>query len=104
MNDLDAHPKTQEPLDDEERELMDPDTWDWDNPIEGRTVGTPGAVVRVRFTRQEIAALDRIARDVGANPVELIHQVLREWIAKEDRGRFAPRRRNPAHARRAATG
>ena len=22
---------TQEPLDDEERELMDPDNWDWEN-------------------------------------------------------------------------
>src|SRR5262245_36089913 len=24
----------QEPLDDEERELMDPNNWDWDNPVE----------------------------------------------------------------------
>ena len=33
----------QEPLDDEERELMDPDNWDWDNPIEGVTVGECGS-------------------------------------------------------------
>ena len=24
----------QEPLDEEEREIMDPDNWDWENPIE----------------------------------------------------------------------
>ena len=101
MNHFDAHATTQNPLDDEERELMDPDTWDWDNPIEVRTVGTPGAVIRVRFTRQEIVAVDRIAGDVGLNPVELIHQVLREWIAKEDRGTFT---HNPAQGRRTATG
>lgn len=104
MNHFDTHATTQEPLDDEERELMDPDNWDWDTPIDVRTVGTPGAVIRVRFTRQEIAALDRIARDVGANPVELIHQVLREWIASEDSGRFASRSGSPAQARCAATG
>lgn len=100
MNHFDAHAPTQNPLDDEERELMDPENWDWDHPIEVRAIGKPGAVIRVRFTRQEIAALDRIARDVGVNPVELIHQVLREWIAKEDRGRFT---HNPAQARRTAT-
>jgi hypothetical protein len=104
MNQYDTRPTTQEPVDEEERELMDPDTWDWDTPIEVRTVGTPGAIIRLRFTRQEIAALDRIARDAGANPVELIHQVLREWIAKEDSGRFAPRTHDPARSRRAATG
>jgi hypothetical protein len=83
---------------------MDPDNWDWDNPIEVRTVGAPGAVIRVRFTRQEIAALDRIARDVDANPVELVHQILREWIAKEGSSAFAPRARQSARAPRAATG
>jgi len=104
MNDSDTNAITQEPLDDEERELMDPDTWDWDNPIEVRTVGTPGAIIRVRFSRQEIVALDRIARKVGANPVDLVHQVLREWIAKEDSRTLETRQRQPTHAPRAATG
>ena len=104
MTHFDTRATAQEPLDDEERELMDPDNWDWDNPIDVRTVGTPGAVIRVRFTRQEIAALDRIARHAEVNPVDLVHQVLREWIAKEDSGRYAPRARKSTHAPRAATG
>ena len=36
----------QEPLDDEERELMNPDNWDWDDPIEGVAVGDPRASLR----------------------------------------------------------
>jgi hypothetical protein len=58
----------------------------------------------MRFSRQEIVALDRIARKVGANPVDLVHQVLREWIAKEDSRTLETRQRQPTHAPRAATG
>jgi hypothetical protein len=70
-----------EPLDDEERELMDPENWDWDNPVDVRVIGTPGAVLRVRFTRDEYLALARIARDSGVGPVALIHQTMLEQIA-----------------------
>ena len=34
---MDSHPRyesIQDPLDEEERQLMDPDNWDWDHPIE----------------------------------------------------------------------
>src|SRR4051812_12188658 len=41
---------TQEPLDDEERELMDPESWDWESTAPGRTVGTPFAQLCVRFS------------------------------------------------------
>jgi hypothetical protein len=75
---------TQEPLDEEERELMDPETWDWENPIETVTVGTPGAVLRVHFSRDEFLALDRIARSAGVGPVELIRQTMLRQIANED--------------------
>jgi hypothetical protein len=75
---------TQEPLDEDERTLMDPETWDWENPIEGRTVGTPGAVVRVRFSREEFSALERIAKNAGMGPVELIRQTMLGRIATED--------------------
>jgi hypothetical protein len=74
-------PATQEPLDDEERELMDPDNWDWDNPVEVRVIGTPGAVLRVRFTREEFLALARIARETGVGPVAFIHQTMLGVIA-----------------------
>ncbi len=77
-------PATQEPLDDEERELMDPSNWDWSTTVECRTIGTPGAVLRVRFTRDEYLALARIAREAGVGPVAFIHQTMLEQIAKHE--------------------
>jgi hypothetical protein len=74
---------TQEPLDDEERELMDPSTWDWESAAPGRTVGTPGAVIQVHFSRDEILALSRIARKTGIGPVELVRRAALERIAAE---------------------
>ena len=88
----------QEPLDDEERELMDPDNWDWDNPLEGRTIGTPGAILRVRFSRDEFLALDRIARESGIGPIDFIHQTMVDLIDAD--ANVA----QPARASRAATG
>jgi hypothetical protein len=75
---------TQEPLDEEERELMDHEAWDWDHPIEGRTVGTPGAILRVRFSREEFRDLERIARSAGIGPVELVRQTVLDRIAADD--------------------
>ena len=88
----------QEPLDDEERELMDPDNWDWDNPLEGRTIGTPGAILRVRFSRDEFLALDRIARESGKGPIDFIHQTMVDLIDTDASAA------NSARASRAATG
>jgi hypothetical protein len=73
---------TQEPLDEEERELMNPDNWDWDSTVEGHTIGTPGAVLRVRFTREEFLALAEMARDAGSGPVALVRQTMLEKIAR----------------------
>ncbi len=88
----------QEPLDDEGRELMDPDNWDWDNPIQVHIVGTPGAVLRVRFSRDEFLALDRIARAAGIGPIAFIHQTMVDLIdAQSDTTRSA-------RGSRAATG
>jgi hypothetical protein len=55
-----------ETVDQDERELMDPDSWDWDNVSEGRTMGTPGAILRVRFSREELRVIERIARDAAS--------------------------------------
>lgn len=65
MDDTAIDSRLQEPLDDEERELMDPDTWDWDNPIEGIPAERPGLVFEVRFTPDELAHLSRSARAEG---------------------------------------
>jgi hypothetical protein len=88
----------QEPLDDEERELMDPDNWDWDNPVEVHIIGMPGAILRVRFSRDEFLALERIAREAGIGPIDFIHQTMVDLIEAD--ANAAQSARSP----RAATG
>jgi hypothetical protein len=66
----------QEPLDEEERELMDPDFWDWDNPIEGVTVGDPGAILPIRFTFDEYHQLSEAAHAQGLTSHEFIKRVV----------------------------
>ena len=88
----------QEPLDDEERELMDPDNWDWENAEEGIPNPNAGAVLRVRFSRDEFLALDRIAREAGVGPITFIHQTMVELIDAESRAA------QPASSSRAAMG
>lgn len=88
----------QEPLDDEERELMDPDNWDWDNPVEVHIADSPGAILRVRFSREEFIALNDMAREAGLGPIAFIHQTMVAFIDAESRAA------QPARATRAATG
>jgi hypothetical protein len=74
---------TQEPLDDEERELMDPESWDWDSTTPGRTVGTPFAQLCVRFSPEELHALVVMAREVGIGPAEFVRRTAIELIAAQ---------------------
>jgi hypothetical protein len=60
MNKPIRYESIQKPLDDEERELMNPDNWDWDNPIEGVTVGEPKLLLTLEFTSDEVQALDAL--------------------------------------------
>lgn len=73
----------QEPLDDEERELMDPDNWDWDNPIEGVTVGDPGALLSIRFTFDEYHRLFEVAHAQGLSTHEFIKQAALARLPQE---------------------
>ncbi len=98
MNEPIRYKSTQEPLDEEERELMDPNTWDWDSAEEGIPVPNAGAVLRVRFARDEFVALARIAREEGVGPVELIRKTMLGRIATDSRAQ------QPVDTRRAATG
>jgi hypothetical protein len=72
MNEPIRYESIQEPLDDEERKLMDPENWDWEHPIEGVTVREP--CVTIRFTRDEYMALWRQADAQGLTTDELIKQ------------------------------
>ena len=69
-----------EPRNDEERELMDPDTWDWESTVEAEIAPDIGAVLRVRFARDEFLTLARVAREEGVNPVEFIRQTMLDRI------------------------
>ncbi len=85
----------QEPLDEEEREPMDPNTWDWEKTEVGHTRGTPGAVIEVRFTRDEVLALNRLAQHAGVGPVEYMRQTMVRHIA-DHRDEAETKRKRPA--------
>lgn len=51
----------QEPLDDEERELMDPDTWDWENAYEIDPSPDPHLIFEVRLSGDDIKRIERAA-------------------------------------------
>jgi hypothetical protein len=65
-------------LDDEERELMNPETWDWDNPVEVMVAENPGAILPIRFTLEELARLEPVARAAGLTPHAFIKRAALE--------------------------
>ena len=77
----------QEPLDDEERELMDPDNWDWDNPVEVFVHPDSGSMFPVRFTGDEVGRLEPVARAEGLSPHEFIKQAALAWLPLDDEER-----------------
>jgi hypothetical protein len=64
----------QEPLDEEERVLMDPDTWDWDTLVEVVVHPNPGAILPIRFTCEEVVRLQRLAHAEGMTTHAFIKQ------------------------------
>jgi hypothetical protein len=54
-----------EPLNDEERELMDPASCDWDSAQELPPVANPGIVLAVRFSREQIRRVTAAATEAG---------------------------------------
>jgi hypothetical protein len=65
----------QEPLDEEERELMNPDNYDWENPVEVHVVGEPGTILRLRLSFAEYDALFEAARGRGLPTDESIKAI-----------------------------
>lgn len=65
----------QEPLDNEERELMDPDNWDWDNPVELVVAEHLMINLPVKVTPEEWVMIDQVARRGDRFP--RIHQTCR---------------------------
>jgi hypothetical protein len=63
-----------EPLDEEERALMDPDNWDWDNPVEAIIAENPLAVFPIKVTIDEHRAIAQAARAKGLSTSAFIKQ------------------------------
>jgi hypothetical protein len=53
---------SQEPLDDEERELMDPGTWDWDSAVDADVAANPLVSFSIALSLEEHRLLARVAR------------------------------------------
>ncbi len=64
----------QEPLDEEERALMDPDAWDWGNPVEAVVAENLLVELPIEVTLDEHRILGRAARDEGLGTHEFIKQ------------------------------
>jgi hypothetical protein len=50
-----------EPVDDEERELMDPDTWDWETAQEAIVEPSGYSITEVRLSFDELSRIERAA-------------------------------------------
>lgn len=66
--------RLREPLDDEERELMDPDSWDWASIAELPPAANPGVVLPIRLTLDEMARVGGAADAEGVSIYEYIKQ------------------------------
>ena len=79
---MDTHDveKLQVPLDAEERRLMDPENWDWENPVEGIPLPSKGPILEIRLTRDEMVSLERAARAQGMTMHEFVKQAALDRI------------------------
>ena len=69
---------TQEPLDDEERELMDPDNWDWENAYEIDPSPNPRLIFEVPFAGDDLRHIERAAIAEGMTVIAYLrHAALR---------------------------
>jgi hypothetical protein len=53
--------RLREPLDEEERDLMDPESWDWDNVMEGTPNPNPRMFFEVPFSLDELRQIEPAA-------------------------------------------
>lgn len=73
---------TQEPLDDIERELMDPETWDWESAEEGGPSPDPHLIFRVRLSGDDIKRIEPEAVAVGMHVGAFLRYAALQWISQ----------------------
>lgn len=64
--------KLREPLDEEERELVDTETWDWDNEMEGTSNPNPRMVFEVPLSLDELRQIEPAAIPNGMTVVAFL--------------------------------
>ena len=70
--------RLRQPLDDEERELMDPETWDWDCAEVLPPVPASYTITELHLSRDELALLDRAALAEGLTVAEFLRHAALE--------------------------
>lgn len=71
----------QAPLDDEERELMDPDNWDWENAYEIDPSPDPHLIFEVRLAGGDLKHIERAAIAEGMTVTAYLrHAALRSAL------------------------
>lgn len=73
----------QEPLDDEERMLMDPDTWDWETAEEGGPSPDPRLIFHVRLSGDDIKRIEPAAVANGMNIGEYLRHVALQHLSAD---------------------
>jgi hypothetical protein len=73
----------QEPLDEEERILMDPDTWEWENAEEGGPSPDPHLIFQVRLSGDDLALIEPAAVAKGMNIGEYLRYVALQYLNRE---------------------
>lgn len=89
----------QDPLDEDERELMDPNNWDWENSVEAVIAENPLAVFPIKVTLDEHRAIARAARAEGLPTGSFIKRA-----ALDAAHASQPETQDSAETPRAATG
>ncbi len=64
------------PHDAEERELMNPDAWDWEQPVEGLASSNVKSTFEVSFDRDQVRLLSKAARAANLPVGRYIQQVV----------------------------
>lgn len=80
MNRTIPYESLDEPLDDEERELMDPGTWAWEDAEVRTGVPAPRVGLTVFFSRDELARLELAALEAAVSPTEFITRATRDAL------------------------
>lgn len=73
----------QEPLDEEERVLMDPDTWDWETAEEGGPSPDPHLIFEVRLSGDDLTHIEPAAVANGMNIGEFLRYIALQYVDRE---------------------